>query len=114
MIKVKRIYDGAGDEDGVRVLVDRVWPRGMTRDAAAIDRWMKEIAPSSELRKWFDHDPAKWDAFLARYARELDGQGESVRLLKDLSRKGTVTLLFAAKDEAHNNAVALKEYLDSR
>ena len=114
MIKVKRIYDGADNGDGIRILVDRVWPRGMTREAAAIDRWMKEIAPSSELRKWFGHDPAKWDVFRARYARELDGQAESVRLLKEMSRKGTVTLLFGAKDTVHNNAVALKEYLESR
>lgn len=114
MIKVKRIYEGVDRQDGLRVLVDRVWPRGMTKEAAAVDRWMKEIAPSTALRKWFGHDPAKWEAFRARYARELDGQGEAVRQLEALCRTETVTLLFAAKDAEHNNAVALKGYLDSR
>lgn len=114
MIKVKRIYEGVDRQDGLRVLVDRVWPRGMTKEAAAVDRWMKEIAPSTALRKWFGHDPAKWEAFRARYARELDGQGEAVRQLEALCRAETVTLLFSAKDAEHNNAVALKGYLDSR
>lgn len=112
-IKVKRIYEPPSRQDGLRVLVDRIWPRGLDKEAAAIDLWMREFAPSTELRKWFAHDPAKWPQFCGRYARELDSNPEAVSHLKAESRKRTVTLLFAAKDEAHNNAVALKRYLES-
>jgi len=110
-IHLKRAYEPAKKSDGVRVLVDRLWPRGVSKLAARIDHWFKEIAPSAELRKWFNHDPAKWDRFRSRYFRELDGQGELVEELRDLIRQGAVTLVYGAKDEEHNDAVALAEYL---
>jgi uncharacterized protein YeaO (DUF488 family) len=113
MIRVKRVYASAAKDDGQRILVDRIWPRGLKKDEARIDRWLKDVAPSSELRRWFGHDPARWDEFKARYARELKGQ-PLVAELRSLAQSGTVTLLFAARDEAHNNAVALKEILEGR
>jgi uncharacterized protein YeaO (DUF488 family) len=112
-IKLKRAYEPAAKADGTRVLVDRLWPRGVSKKAARIDHWLKEIAPSAELRKWFDHDPAKWAKFRAKYFRELDANGEVVDQLRAFARRGTVTLVFAAKDEEHNDAVALQEYLAS-
>jgi uncharacterized protein YeaO (DUF488 family) len=112
-IKLKRAYEPATKADGTRVLVDRLWPRGVSKKAARIDHWLKEIAPSAELRKWFDHDPAKWAKFRAKYFRELDANGEVVDQLRAFARRGTVTLVFAAKDEEHNDAVALQEYLAS-
>lgn len=112
MIRSKRVYDEPAAEDGKRILVDRLWPRGISKDAARIDEWLKEIAPSDELRKWFGHDPARWDEFRERYRRELEAKAELLEQLRGLAKKGTVTLLFAAKDEAHNNAVVLKEMLD--
>lgn len=108
----KRIYDPPAPDDGCRVLVDRIWPRGTAKKDARIDAWMKEIAPSTALRKWFGHDPGKWDAFRKRYAAELEDKGDLVKKLRDLASGGRVCLLFAAKDEDHNNAVALKAYLD--
>jgi uncharacterized protein YeaO (DUF488 family) len=114
LIKVKRIYDAPSRQDGLRVLVDRVWPRGLSKEAAAIDLWMRHIAPTTALRKWFAHDTEKWDEFCVRYARELEAKPDGIMQLKAEARTRTVTLLFGAKDEAHNNAVALKWYLDGR
>ncbi|OGI46512.1 MAG: hypothetical protein A2151_03680 [Candidatus Muproteobacteria bacterium RBG_16_65_34] len=110
-LKVKRVYDPPAKTDGLRVLVDRLWPRGLSKDKAKIDHWLKDIAPSDGLRKWFAHDPDKWKEFKRRYFTELDKGPERVSELRALARKGTVTLLFGAKDAQHNNAVALAEYL---
>jgi uncharacterized protein YeaO (DUF488 family) len=113
-IRLRRAYDAPGSSDGHRVLVDRVWPRGVSRDQLRLDNWLKEVAPSTELRKWFNHDPAKWAEFKHRYFRELDEQSEAVERLLTRCRGGTVTLVFGAKDPRYNNAVALKEYLEQR
>jgi uncharacterized protein YeaO (DUF488 family) len=110
--RLKRVYDNPAKADGRRVLVDRVWPRGLTKEKAQIDEWLKEIAPSTRLRKWFGHDPARWEEFKKRYAAELKDQREQVEQLAQQARKRTVTLLFGAKDIEHNNAVALKEFLE--
>lgn len=112
-IKLKRAYDPPAPDDGFRVLVDRLWPRGMTKDEARIGLWLKEAAPSNELRSWFGHDPARWEEFGQRYFRELEARPETLAPLADAIRKGTVTLLFGAKDEAHNNAVVLREFIES-
>jgi uncharacterized protein YeaO (DUF488 family) len=112
-VKLKRVYDPPKPADGFRVLVDRLWPRGVSKSYARIDLWLKEIAPSAALRKWFGHDTLKWDTFRARYFRELQKNPEAVAQLNEIIRNGPVTLLFAAKDQEHNNAVALKEYLES-
>jgi len=114
MIKLKRAYQPARKDDGFRVLVDRLWPRGLTKQAARIDLWLKEIAPSAKLRKWFGHDPSKWSEFRKRYFRELEENHDTLAELENIVRKGRVTLVFGARDEEHNNAVALKEYLASR
>lgn len=98
-------------DDGQRVLVDRIWPRGVSKEHAALTLWLKEIAPSDELRKWFGHEPARWAEFQKRYRAELDGNGEAVTQLRGLLGNGKVTLLYGAHDEAHNNAVALAGYL---
>jgi uncharacterized protein YeaO (DUF488 family) len=111
MLKIRRIYDPPTSDDGRRILVDRLWPRGLTKDGARVDEWLKEIAPSDELRKWFGHDPARWEEFRMRYREELKAHGDLLERLHSEAKKGTVTLLFAAKDEEHNNAVALKELL---
>jgi len=111
IITIKRVYEPAADSDGARVLVDRVWPRGVTKEKAALDLWLKEIAPSTELRKWFGHDPARWDEFRERYGRELDGNSEAVTRLHGLIAEGPVTLLYGAHDAEHNQAVALLDYL---
>jgi len=113
-VRLKRVYEPAAADDGVRVLVDRIWPRGMTKERLKADRWMKDIAPSSALRKWFGHDPAKWSEFRKRYVRELEGNAELVAELRLAAGKKTVTLLFAAQDEEHNNAVVLAEVLRGR
>lgn len=113
MIKVKRAYEAPAPEDGFRVLVDRIWPRGLKKSEARIDCWMKEIAPSSELRKWFNHDPKKWDGFFDRYTREVEKQ-DGLHFLQEKSREETVTLVFSARDPEHNNAVALKRLLEAR
>ncbi|RJT39979.1 DUF488 domain-containing protein [Mesorhizobium waimense] len=110
-IAVKRIYEAPEKSDGQRVLVDRVWPRGVAKKDAALTLWLKEIAPSDELRKWFGHEPARWTEFQKRYGAELDGNEDVVAKLRALLDKGRVTLLFGAHDEAHNNAVALAGYL---
>lgn len=113
MIKVKRIYDPPSTEDGKRILVDRLWPRGIKKEGAGIDEWLKEIAPSNELRKWFSHDPAKWEEFRKRYRKELKDKTDLVGKIRGESKKGRITLLFSAKDEGHNNAVVLKEVLEA-
>lgn len=110
-VQIKRIYEPAARSDGFRVLVDRLWPRGISKERAAIDRWMKEVAPSSELRRWFGHDPKRWDRFQERYRAELREHGPELAELRSCARKGTVTLLFAARDVEHNEAVVLKEAL---
>ena len=112
MIKTKRAYENYAPEDGRRVLVDRLWPRGVTKQKVKIDAWMKEIAPSNTLRRWFGHDPARWGEFKKRYRKELETKKEMMRELEEWAMNGDVTILFAAKDEAHNNAVALKEMLE--
>jgi uncharacterized protein YeaO (DUF488 family) len=111
-IAVKRIYDDASPDDGLRVLVDRLWPRGMTKQHAALDGWLREVAPSPALRRWFNHEPARWEAFRHRYAAELDGLAEHWRPLAARSLHRRLTLLHAARDEERNHAVALKIYLD--
>lgn len=111
-IRLKRIYDKPTKGDGRRVLVDRIWPRGLKKNEARIDEWLNGIAPSAPLRKWFAHDPGKWKAFKKRYSAELDKQREKIEELACDARKSTVTLLFAANDTEYNNAVALKEYLE--
>jgi uncharacterized protein YeaO (DUF488 family) len=113
-IQVKRVYAPRTPEDGLRVLVDRVWPRGLTREAVHADLWLKEVAPSSALRQWFGHDPTRWESFKARYFAELDANPQPVERLLALAQAQTVTLLFAARDEQHNQAVALREYLLAR
>jgi len=115
-ISVKRVYESPSPTDGYRILVDRLWPRGLSRDHAAFDAWMKEIAPSHELRRWFAHDPAKWAEFQEKYQAELDTE-MSIALIKAIREKvksQDVTLLFSAKDERHNNAIVLKHVLEAR
>ena len=110
-IVLKRAYQPAAPEDGQRVLVDRLWPRGVSKEKAAIDLWLKEIAPTTALRQWFGHDPALWEEFQRRYRAELDANGEVVGQLRDVIRKGRTTLVYGAKDEAHNDAVVLADYM---
>src|SRR5262249_55980527 len=112
MIKLKRAYEKPSRDDGARILVERLWPRGLTKERAALDLWLKEVAPSPELRKWFGHDPAKWEQFQKRYWKELEEKEEAVQLLKQKSKQGTVTLVYAARDEEHNDALALKRFLE--
>ena len=113
-VKIKRVYDAPDGDDGTRILVDRLWPRGLTKERACVDVWLKDIAPSTELRKWFGHDPAKWEQFRERYHRELEANVNLVSLLKEKLKGGAVTLLFAAKDAEHNEAVVLQEWLNRR
>lgn len=113
-IRTKRVYQQPSRQDGARVLVDGIWPRGVRKEDARLDRWLRGIAPSRELRQWFGHDPAKWDEFRERYFQELDDNSEAVDELIKAAGDGRVTLVYAARDEQHNNAVALKEYLESR
>ncbi len=108
-IRLKRVYEQPDTKDGERVLVDRLWPRGLTKEKARVDQWLKEIAPSTELRRWFGHDPAKWTEFKRRYRAELKGNKEQVSRLKDEMEKGPVTLLYGARDAEHNEAVVLLE-----
>ena len=111
-LQLKRVYDPPAEGDGVRVLVDRLWPRGVTKAAARLDDWARAVAPSEALCRWFAHDPAKWSEFRRRYARELKRNGAVVAPLAVLAAKRRVTLLFGARDTAHNNAVALRAYLE--
>jgi uncharacterized protein YeaO (DUF488 family) len=113
-IRLKRVYAPAAAEDGVRVLVDRLWPRGLRKADVAIDRWLKELAPSTELRRWFGHEPRRWAEFQKRYRRELAGRADLLGEVRGLARKAPLTLLFAARDEAHNEAVVLRDLLQSR
>jgi uncharacterized protein YeaO (DUF488 family) len=110
-LKIKRVYEPSDKNDGTRVLVDRLWPRGMTKAKAGVDIWLKELAPSAELRKWFGHDPDKWTEFKKRYRAELEMNDEQVARLREEIKKGPVTLLYGAKDEEHNDAVVLMEFL---
>ena len=112
MIRLKRVYDSPAEEDGFRVLVERLWPRGITKAEAHLDLWMKEIAPSSDLRKWFAHDPAKWEEFSKRYEKELVENRDLVKTLEQKSRETTVTLVFAAHDIQHNSALVLKQFME--
>ena len=111
-IQCKRVYDDADKNDGYRVLVDRVWPRGIKKEDLRADEWRKELAPSSELRKWFNHDPKRWAAFYQKFHAELDQQGDAVESVLKGADGGTLTLLYAARDEAHNNARVLAEFLE--
>lgn len=111
MIKIKRVYESPDKDDGTRILVDRLWPRGLTKERADVDLWLKDIAPSTELRKWFGHDPGKWKEFIKRYQNELKGNPEPVLKLKEQLKKGEVTLLYGAKDEEHNEAIVLKDWI---
>jgi uncharacterized protein YeaO (DUF488 family) len=111
MIKLKRAYEGVSQTDGKRLLVERLWPRRLSKDRLKLDGWIREVAPTTELRKWFGHDPAKWRQFRIRYFRELDSRPESWRPIVSLARGGTVTLVYSSRDEELNNAVALREYL---
>jgi len=113
-VKLKRAYDHPAEGDGTRVLIDRLWPRGVKKADAAIDEWIKDIAPSTTLRKWFGHDPARWQEFRSRYAAEVRQHPEQLDRLKVLARQGLVTLVFSAHDEVHNDAVALREFLLER
>ena len=110
-VSVKRVYEPPAKADGQRVLVDRIWPRGIAKTDAALTLWLKDIAPSDELRQWFGHDPERWAEFRKRYSAELDANDKAVAELRGLFRRGKVTLLYGAHDAAHNNAVALAEYV---
>jgi len=112
-IVVKRVYEPAVNGDGYRVLIDRLWPRGLKKESVEMNLWAKELAPSSALRQWFGHAPERWDGFRHRYAGELDGLAEHWRPLAERSMRQPLTLLYSARDEEHNNAVALKAYLDN-
>ena len=113
-LKIKRVYEKPEKEDGTRILVDRLWPRGLTKEKAAIDLWLKEVAPSTALRKWFSHDPPKWPAFKQKYRREIKENKDQVAILKEQLMKGAVTLVYGAKDEEHNEALVLKEWLQRK
>ena len=110
-VQIKRVYEEPHQSDGTRILVDRLWPRGLKKENAKVDLWLKEIAPSNELRKWFGHDPKRWTEFQARYKDELKSDAEPLKVLKKEAAKGTVTLLFGAHDEEHNQAVVLEKIL---
>lgn len=114
MIRIKRAYEDPAPDDGRRILVDRLWPRGLKKEEAAIEIWMKAIAPSTELRKWYGHDPVRWDEFQRRYRKELEEHGEAIEKLLAICRSSDVTLLYSAKTHDLNNAVALREYLMER
>ena len=110
-VKLKRAYEPPTADDGTRILIDRLWPRGITKERAAIDQWMKDISPSTELRKWFGHDPARWDEFRRRYAKEVHQHAELLDQLRSLALQGPITLVYSAHDEKHNDAVELRELI---
>lgn len=112
-ILLKRVYEEPSSADGKRILIDRLWPRGLTKEKAKIDLWIKDIAPSTALRKWFGHDPLKWDEFKKRYRKEIKENTAGATQLKQQLEKGKVTLVYAAKDETHNDAVVLKDYFEN-
>ena len=114
MIKLKRVYDKEDSRDGVRYLVERLWPRGIKKTSLHLDGWLKDVGPSTELRKWFSHDPEKWAQFKRKYFAELDRAPENCEPIRQAARKGTVTLLYSSHDTEHNNAVALKEYIEEK
>jgi uncharacterized protein YeaO (DUF488 family) len=114
MIKTKRVYDAPTESDGFRILVDKFWPRGLSKEKAKVDLWLKEVAPSDALRKGFCHDPQKWPEFKRKYFEELKDKQQPISLIAEKARKGTVTLVYGAREERFNNAVALKEYLESK
>ncbi len=113
-IMLKRIYDLYDKEDGYRILVDRLWPRGVSKEKAHIDLWLKDISPSTELRKWFGHDPDKWEEFKRKYRKELSKNSSAVSKLTEIANQNTITLLYAAKDTDHNEAKAIKEYIETK
>ena len=110
-VKLKRAYEPPAADDGTRILIDRLWPRGITKERAAIDQWMKDISPSTELRKWFGHDPARWDEFRRRYALEVRQNADLIDQLRSFARQGAITLVYSARDEKHNDAVELRELI---
>lgn len=110
-IQLKRVYDPTSPTDGTRILVERLWPRGVSKARLHLNAWFKDVGPSTALRRWFGHDPAKWSRFRARYVRELDAQPESWRLIVSAAKRGRVTLVYSSHDTEHNNAVALRQYL---
>jgi uncharacterized protein YeaO (DUF488 family) len=114
MIRLKRAYEKPSPGDGVRILVDRLWPRGLTKERAALALWLKDVAPSPELRTWFGHDPARWKQFQDRYRKELRQKKDAVKVLREKAKEGTVTLVYAARDEEHNGALVLKEFLQGK
>ncbi len=113
-IRVKRIYEPASPEDGRRILVDRLWPRGVSKERAHLDAWIRDVAPSTALRQWFGHDPSRWDEFVRRYQAELAANSEGVQALVDAAGSGPATLLYAARDEQHNEALVLQRLLQDR
>jgi uncharacterized protein YeaO (DUF488 family) len=113
-IRIKRVYEEPDREDGTRILVDRLWPRGLTKERAKVDLWLKDVAPSTDLRKWFAHDPAKWAEFRLRYLKELKRNKDQILLLTQEAAKGTVTLVYGAKDQQHNEAVVLQRLLTAK
>ena len=115
MIRIKRVYSEASKDDGYRILVDRLWPRGMSKEKAKVDLWLKGIAPSNELRKWFSHDPAKWEEFKKKYAKELEAKQDLIQEIKRMEKEtGKVTLLYSSKETEHNNAMALKAIIEKK
>ena len=113
-IEVQRVYGEPATRRGRRFLVDRLWPRGVRKEDLGLDAWVKEVAPSDRLRRWFGHDAARWDEFVRRYRAELDAHPDAWKPLRDAAKRGRVVLLFGAKDEEHNNAVALRDYLERK
>jgi uncharacterized protein YeaO (DUF488 family) len=114
MIKLKRAYDPVSKKDGRRFLVERLWPRGLSKTKLHVEAWLKEVGPSTALRKWFSHDPAKWRPFRLRYFHELDGRPDAWRPIVTAARRGSVTLVYSSHDTVHNNAVALEQYLQPK
>ena len=114
MLKLKRVYEPVASSDGIRFLVERLWPRGVKKTALQVDAWLKDVGPSTTLRRWFNHDPGKWNEFRRRYFRELEANAEAVDPILKAARRGRVTLVYSSRDTEHNNAVALKDYLESR
>ena len=114
MVQLKRVYDPVSRADGKRFLVERLWPRGLSKERLHLASWLKEVGPSTELRQWFNHDPLKWAQFRSRYFRELDSRPESWQPILTAARRGMVTLVYSSHDEEHNNAVALKDYLQAK
>lgn len=112
-VKLKRVYEEPLESDGTRILVDRLWPRGLTKEKAKVDFWLKEIAPSTELRKWFNHEPIKWPEFKKRYKAEIINNTDALSVLKKHLSNGKATIVYGAKDEEHNDAVVIKDYLDN-